>query len=102
MLDLSAWLSEKGCTLAAMEATGVYWKPVWHILADGEFELILANAMQVNFTDPGGGLVVSDLTPRAGRRSSVKPVKAIAGEAHAPDACSVRANVALGCGLLVG
>jgi len=23
---------------------GVYWKPVWHILSDGEFELILANA----------------------------------------------------------
>jgi hypothetical protein len=31
LLDLSAWLSEKGCALAAMEATGVYWKPVWHI-----------------------------------------------------------------------
>jgi hypothetical protein len=30
LLDLSAWLSEKGCTLAAMETTGVYWKPVWH------------------------------------------------------------------------
>ena len=27
----------------AMEATGVYWKPVWHVL-DGEFELVLANA----------------------------------------------------------
>jgi len=27
-----------------MEATGVYWKPVWHILADGEFGLVLANA----------------------------------------------------------
>jgi hypothetical protein len=25
-----------------MEATGVYWKPVWHILSDGEFELVLA------------------------------------------------------------
>ena len=47
LLDLSAWLSEKGCTLAAMEATGVYWKPVWHILADGEFELLLANAAHV-------------------------------------------------------
>jgi hypothetical protein len=30
-----------------MEATGVYWKPVWHILADGEFELLLANAAHV-------------------------------------------------------
>ena len=26
-----------------MEATGVYWKPIWHILSDGEFELVLAN-----------------------------------------------------------
>jgi hypothetical protein len=25
-----------------MEATGVYWKPVWHIL-EGRFALILAN-----------------------------------------------------------
>ena len=47
LLALSAWLSEKGCTLAAMEATGIYWKPVWHILADGEFELLLANAAHV-------------------------------------------------------
>jgi hypothetical protein len=26
-----------------MEATGVYWKAVWHVL-EGEFELVLANA----------------------------------------------------------
>src|SRR5262252_6479281 len=30
-----------------MEATGVYWKPVWHILADGGFELVLANAAHI-------------------------------------------------------
>jgi transposase len=30
----------------AMEATGVYWKPVWHIL-EGQFELLLANPTQV-------------------------------------------------------
>jgi transposase len=29
-----------------MEATGVYWKPVWHVL-DGHFELILANASHI-------------------------------------------------------
>src|SRR6187397_1275939 len=44
LLALSAWLAEQGCTHVAMEATGVYWKPVWHILSDGEFTLILANA----------------------------------------------------------
>ena len=30
-----------------MEATGVYWKPVWHILSGGEFQLVLANAAHV-------------------------------------------------------
>src|SRR5215213_3430387 len=47
LLALSAWLAECGCTHAAMEATGVYWKPVWHVLSDGEFELVLANAAHV-------------------------------------------------------
>jgi len=31
LLALSTWLAECGCTHVAMEATGVYWKPVWHI-----------------------------------------------------------------------
>ena len=30
-----------------MEATGIYWKPVWHVLSDGEFTLLLANAAHV-------------------------------------------------------
>ncbi len=34
LLAMSAWLAEHGCTHVAMEATGVYWKPVWHILSD--------------------------------------------------------------------
>jgi transposase len=34
LMGLSDWLSENQCTHIAMEATGVYWKPVWHILAD--------------------------------------------------------------------
>lgn len=47
LLRLSKWLTENECTHVAMEATGVYWKPVWHILDDGEFELVLANAAHV-------------------------------------------------------
>ena len=47
LMELSDWLSAEGATHIAMEATGVYWKPVWHILADGEFELALANAAHV-------------------------------------------------------
>ena len=43
---LADWLAEARITHVVMEATGVYWRPVWHIL-EGHFELILANAMHV-------------------------------------------------------
>ena len=59
LIALSEWLAENGCTQIAMEATGVYWKPVWHILADGEFELILANAAHVKNV-PGRKTDVND------------------------------------------
>ncbi len=59
LLELSAWLSDQGCTPVAMEATGVYWKPVWHILADGSFTLILANAAHVKNV-PGRKTDVAD------------------------------------------
>src|SRR5216683_417674 len=42
LLALSEWLAAHGCTHVVMEATGVYWKPVWHILSDGSCELLLA------------------------------------------------------------
>jgi transposase len=46
LLELVDWLTACGCTQVAMEATGVYWKPVWHLL-EGQFELTLANAMHI-------------------------------------------------------
>src|ERR671913_2129989 len=61
LLALSAWLAERGCTHAAMEATGVYWKPVWHVLSDGDFALVLANAAQVKNV-PGRKTDVADAT----------------------------------------
>ena len=59
LLTLSDWLSENGGTHVAMEATGVYWKPVWHVLSDGEVELVLANAAHVKNV-PGRKTDVSD------------------------------------------
>jgi len=47
LIALSEWLAEAKCTHVAMEATGVYWKPVWHILSDESFELVLANAAHI-------------------------------------------------------
>jgi transposase len=61
LMALSEWLSAQGCTHIVMEATGVYWKPVWHILSDGEFELVLANAAHVKNV-PGRKTDINDAT----------------------------------------
>jgi transposase len=61
LMVLSDWLSAEGVTHIAMEATGVYWKPVWHILADGDFVLVLANAAHVKNV-PGRKTDVNDAT----------------------------------------
>src|SRR3974377_1004468 len=58
---LLSWLTQSGCTHVAMEATGVYWKPVWNILSDGKFELILANAAHIKNV-PGRKTDVNDAT----------------------------------------
>jgi transposase len=57
---LRAWLTTRGVTHIAMEATGVYWKPVWHVL-DGVGELVLANAAHVKNV-PGRKTDVNDAT----------------------------------------
>jgi transposase len=44
---LRDWLSEMGVTQIAMEATGVYWKPVWYVLETGPWDLLLVNAQHV-------------------------------------------------------
>jgi transposase len=46
LLVLHDWLKAHGVTHVAMEATGVYWKPVWAILED-DFECLLVNARLV-------------------------------------------------------
>ena len=58
LLALRDWLSAHGVTQVAMEATGVFWKPVWAILED-EFELLLVNARHVKQV-PGRKTDVSD------------------------------------------
>lgn len=60
LLSLSDWLGSHDCTHVAMEATGVYWKPVWHVL-EGGFELVLANAQHVRNV-PGRKTDVNDAT----------------------------------------
>ena len=46
LLTLRDWLAALGVGQVVMEATGVYWKPVWAVLED-EFECLLVNAWHV-------------------------------------------------------
>jgi transposase len=60
LLRLRDWLVEQGVTLVVMEATGVYWKPPWHVLEEvSGFELMLVNARHVKNL-PGRKTDVSD------------------------------------------
>ncbi|HEV7213574.1 MAG TPA: IS110 family transposase [Chloroflexota bacterium] len=59
LLALADWLDGHGVNHVVMEATGVYWKPVWHVLDDGERQLVLANAAHVKNV-PGRKSDVSD------------------------------------------
>lgn len=58
LVALRDWLAAYRVTHVAMEATGVYWQPVWHILED-DFELTLCNARHVKQV-PGRKTDVSD------------------------------------------
>lgn len=60
LLELDEWLTVRGCTHIAMEATGVYWKPVWHVL-ESHFTLVLANAMHIRNV-PGRKSDINDAT----------------------------------------
>jgi len=80
LLELAAWLEESGCTHAVMEATGVYWKPVWHMLEES-CALVLANAHYVRNvpgrkTDVSDAAWLADLLAHGLVRSSFVPERA--------------------------
>jgi transposase len=64
LLALADWLEGLQCTDVAMEATGVYWKPVWHVLEE-RFQLLLANPAHIKNVP--------------GRKTDVKDAEWIAG-----------------------
>ena len=77
LLDLAEWLTAYGCTHVAMEATGVYWKPVWHVLEE-HVTLILANAMHIRNvpgrkSDMNDATWIADLLAHGLIRSSFVP-----------------------------
>lgn len=81
LLELADWLTAAGCTHVAMEATGVYWKPVWHVL-EGGFTIVLANAMHIRNvpgrkSDTNDATWIADLLAHGLIRSSFVPPAAI-------------------------
>jgi transposase len=77
LLALAEWLAEHACTHVAMEATGVYWRPVWHVL-EGQVELVLANAQHIKNvpgrkTDVSDAMWIADLLAHGLIRSSFVP-----------------------------
>jgi len=47
LVRMRDWLIEVGVTEVAMEATGVFWKPVWDVLEDNGFEVLLVNPAHI-------------------------------------------------------
>jgi len=81
LLVLRDWLKAHRVTQVTMEATGVYWKPVWHLLED-EFELVLVNARHVKQvpgrkTDVSDAMWLCQLAEAGLLRSSFVPPKPI-------------------------
>jgi transposase len=79
--NLAAWLRQWNVTAVAMEATGVYWKPVWDNLED-EFELLLVNPQHLKSipgkkTDFKDGERIADLLQHGLLRGSFVPPKPI-------------------------
>jgi len=81
LVSLREWLLAEGCTHAAMESTGVYWKPVYAVL-EGALEIVVANAYHVKNvpgrkTDVKDAEWLADLLGHGLLRSSFVPPKPI-------------------------
>lgn len=59
LLAMADWLRSMGCTHVAMESTGAFWKPVYNLLEDYEFGLLVVNAKHIKAV-PGRKTDVKD------------------------------------------
>jgi transposase len=83
LLRLADWLAECGVTHVALESTGVYWKPVWNILAE-QFEVLLVNAQHIKAvpgrkTDQKDSEWIADLLQHGLLRGSFVPPRPTRG-----------------------
>ena len=75
---LADWLAHEGVTGVVMEATGQYWKPIWYVLEERGFELLLVNARHVKIlpgrkTDVGDAAWLAELFEHGLLRGSFVP-----------------------------
>lgn len=80
--ELAVWLESEGVKHALMEATGVYWKPVWHILSE-TLELVLGNARHMRNvpgrkSDAADAAWLADLLAHGLVRGSFVPPESVA------------------------
>jgi len=79
---LADWLAAERISAVVMEATGQYWKPVWYVLEERGFELLLVNARHVRIlpgrkTDVGDAEWLAELLEHGLLRGSFVPPAAI-------------------------
>ena len=80
--ELAGWLKEEAVTNVVMEATGQYWKPIWYVLEEQGFELMLVNARHVKIlpgrkTDVKDAAWLAELLEHGLLRGSFVPPQAI-------------------------
>jgi transposase len=81
--EMATWLASLRVEAIAMEATGVYWKPVWNILeGENKFRLILVNAHHIKQvpgrkTDQKDSEWIADLLQHGLLKASFVPPLAI-------------------------
>ena len=79
---LASWLRDERVTAVVMEATGQYWKPIWYVLEEQGFELMLVNARHVKIlpgrkTDVGDAAWLAELLEHGLLRGSFVPPQQI-------------------------
>ena len=77
LLALSDWLMAQHCPVVAMESTGVYWKPIYHVLV-GVVEVLVGNAREMrprpgHKTDPADARWIAELLAHGLIRPSFVP-----------------------------
>ena len=76
--DMATWLGSEGVTQVVMEATGPYWWPVWDVLEEAGFGLMLVNSRHVKIllgrrTDVGDAAWLGELLEHGLLRGSFVP-----------------------------